>query len=608
MKDFTSRSDHADCCLHQLFERQTTKSPHARAILYGDRSLTFEKLNSRANELAHHLQRSGVGPETLIGLFVETSPKAVVAILAILKAGGAYVPLDTSNPAARLKQIIDESELRLILTDSTLEQMLPSDTATICLDRLWPGLAAESSENPHSSVTPSNAAYVMYTSGSSGKPKGVIRIHRGLINRFPWSNFLPDEVCSLNFSLSVGFSFHRLFLPLVTGIPLVLLPDHVVKNPNACVAALEGARVTNAAFVPSALDQIVSLGPAISSRLSCLRTVTVGGSRLSQDLITSFKDLLPKARLFNQYGSTETGPIAFGELADSADPKSMLALEVIPNTRIHILDDNQSRVSVGETGELYVGGPQIARGYLLQPSLTKERFTELLGSRVYRTGDLVRCLANGRIEIVGRVDTQVKIRGFRVETGEVETVLRAHHGVREVAVTTEEAKGEKKLVAYLVMKAGNRLSVAEIRDHALAYLPGHMVPAIFYLTESLPYTMSGKLDKTALPRLECTRPDLSSPYRAPRNQTESMIIDLWADLLNVRQIGILDRFLELGGDSLIAMQVILQIRDRLGVDLPPELLFDANISEVCEWLSANTPQDRDELQVDGNSAEPSPTR
>jgi amino acid adenylation domain-containing protein len=591
MTGIDPRTRHGDHCVHEEFEDQAERTPEAVALLYRDQQLKYGELNSRANQLGHHLQNLGVGPEVLVGLCLPRSMEAVVGILGILKAGGAYVPLDPYHPQQQLNGIVEDSHLSLVLTDTTLRDMVPN-TTHVYINTIFSQSSDQCSNNVRSGVRPDNVVYVAYTSGSTGKPKGVVRIHRGLLNDLAWADFQKDDVCCLNLSLSVGFSVHRLFLPLISGVPLVIVSDDIAKDAVALVAAIERARITNIAFATSSLRQILNIGLDLSNCLSTLRTVTVGGTAVPWELIERFKAAVPDARVFNQYASTETGPAAIGEIIGRPLSNAVVSVRPIGGTKIHILDGNVVPVPDGIAGELYVEAANLARGYLYRPGLTADRFlpspfATTDGQRLYRTGDRGRYLPDGSIEISGRIDNQVKIRGFRVELEGVEAVLSRHAKVEETIVTVQEIGEDKRLVAYILARVPVLPTAAELRQYALERLPNFMVPSIFVVLKHFPLTSTGKVDRNALPEPYSIRAEFGVPYEPPRTLIEAALAWIWADVLALERIGIHDRFLELGGDSLMATRVLVRIRDRLGLEVPLQAILEGTIAQLCEDLPSD---------------------
>ena len=460
-------------CLHQLFEAQVELSPDSVAAIYEEQSLTYHELNVRANQLAHYLQRLGVGPEVMVALCLERSLEMIVAQLAVLKAGGAYVPIDPAYPTARLAWMCEDTNATILLTQESVLTTVPAIcTRVIRLDSEWAAIAAESELNPVSIVVAANAAYVIYTSGSTGKSKGVIVTHANVLRLFAatrsWTNFDEHDVWTLFHSYAFDFSVWELWGALLHGGRLVVVSYWVSRSPEAFHRLLADAQVTILNQTPSAFRQLMlveetfSLGEELN-----LRLIIFGGEALEPQSLEPWfaRHARQPVQLVNMYGITETTvhvthhTVTEHELA--ARRGSVIGVP-ISDLQVYLLDRHLFPVPVGVVGEIYVGGPGVARGYLRQPALTAERFiphpfSQKTGERLYRSGDLGRYLANGEIEYVGRLDDQVKIRGFRVELAEIELVLSAHPAVREcVVIARQDFSEHKRLVSYVVAHDGRR--------------------------------------------------------------------------------------------------------------------------------------------------------
>ena len=429
-----------DACLPELFARQVQHTPNAVALIQGDQKLTYSQLDEKANRLANYLRKRGVCPEVLVGFCMEQSLSAVVALLGILKAGGAYVPLDPSFPDPRLEEIASDAKLAIAVTSARFRDRVPARIETVCMDRDSIQIAAESSGLPLANIKPESAAYVLYTSASTGKPKGVVGIHRSITNGLKSVNYAPGEVCCLNTFLSYAFSIANLFLPLMSGVPVVILSDEQIRDGNQMMTVLEKEGVTRLVLIPAVLQQILDPDFGASSRLRKITTIGVAGSRLTPSHFQRLSQAMPQANLQNRYASTEIGTVAAAwdvtreALANGGE---LPIGRPVANTRIYILDRHMNPVPVGVVGEICVSAAHLARGYLNRPDLTKERFLpdpfEPVGTelrrRLYRTGDLGRFRSNGDIEFVGRTDHQVKINGFRIDLPEVERILACPPGL-----------------------------------------------------------------------------------------------------------------------------------------------------------------------------------
>ncbi len=573
-----------DKCIHQLFEKQVEKTPEAVAVIFEDQKLTYRELNHRGNQLAHHLQTLGVGPEVLVGICMERSLEMVVGLLGILKAGGAYVPLDPNYPKERMGFMLNDSQTPLLLTQRHLLQGLPAHRAQVlCLDTAWDQITQQCDRNPFPQTRAGNAAYMIYTSGSTGTPKGVVNVHGGLLNRLQWMQekycLTPADRVLQKTLFTFDVSVWEFFWPLISGACLVMARPEGHRDSAYLVHLIKSQQITTLHFVPSLL-QVFLQAPGIEECIS-LKHVFCSGEALSHDLEQRFFER-STAALHNLYGPTEASiDVTAWECRKYSNSTTVPIGKPIANTEIYILDSHLNPVPIGVAGELHVGGAGLARGYLNRPELTAEKFIpNPFGaepqSRLYKTGDLGRYLPDGNIEFLGRIDNQVKIRGYRIELGEIETVLGQHPIVREaVVLAREDSPGDKRLVAYLVGASGSIPSVSELRGFLQQKLPEYMVPSAFLFLDSLPLTPNGKVDRKALPAPDQSRPELEHSYTAPRTPVEELLANIWAEVLKLDKIGIHDNFFQLGGHSLIATQVVSRIRTRLSCDLPLRALFES---------------------------------
>jgi len=513
-----------------------------------------------------------------------------VAVLGILKAGGAYVPLDPGYPENRLQEIASDARLAIAVTSARFRHRVPAGIETVCTDRDCALIAAESSAAPVADITPDSAAYVLYTSASTGKPKGVVGIHRSITNGLKSVNYAPGEVCCLNTFLSYGFSIANLFLPLMSGVPVVVLSDEQIRDANQMMTVLEKEGVTRLVLVPAVLQQILDPDFGAASRLRKITTVGVAGSRLTPSHFQRLSQAMPQAKLQNRYASTEIGTVA--AVWDVTDEALAGGAEIpigrpVANTRIYILDQHMNPVPVGVVGEICVGAAHLARGYLNRPDLTRERFLPdpfraESGARLYRTGDLGRFRSSGEIEFVGRTDHQVKINGFRIDLPEVERVLASHAGVSEAVTAVREIGNSQRLVAYVVAKPIGTPSAGQLRKYLEDRLPQYMIPSRFVF---LPAGLN-EIDRSALPVPEPVRPNLETSYQLPDSPMQAAIAQIWSELLGLEPIGIHDHFRDLGGDSIMAAHVALRLGERLGVDITPEALLERpTIAELAVYLS-----------------------
>ncbi|BGE86247.1 hypothetical protein Ms3S1_26830 [Methylosinus sp. 3S-1] len=563
-----------DRCIHQLFEAQASETPDAVAVAFEEQSLTYAQLNARANRLAHHLRRLGVGPETLVGLCVERSLEMIVGLLGIMKAGGAYLPLDPDYPADRLAFMLADARPLLILTQERLRQRLPKDAATLSLDveADWPSIAESREDNPENLAHPQNLAYVIYTSGSTGKPKGVGVAHDGLVNRIDWMQkhyrLTDDDVVLQKTPFSFDVSVWEFFWPLLTGARLVLAAPGDHREPGRLAKLIESRAVTTLHFVPTMLTAF--LNAVEGKRMRSLRRVICSGEELSDSAVSKFHEMayrenMASCELHNLYGPTEASidVTAYCCVDDGGIDRVPIG-RPIANTKIYLLDKALQPVPIGVSGELYIGGVGLARGYLNRPDLTAERFVPspfgAPGERLYRTGDLARYRRDGNIQYLGRADHQVKIRGFRIELGEIEAALGRLETVREAAaLAREDESGDKRIVAYVVCEDGAEANVAQLRASLAKDLPDYMIPSAFVFLDSLPLTQNGKIDRKALPAPDAAA-SAARAYVAPRTPVEETLCLIWTEALGVERVGVDDNFFELGGHSLLAMTLIETMR------------------------------------------------
>ncbi len=579
-----------DRCVHQLFEAQVQRTPGALAVIAGEYSLTYDELNCRANQLAAYLQKRGVGPEVLVGLYLERLLEMVVGILAILKAGGAYVALDPAYPRERLDFLLADARLSLLLTRQSPGAELAASGATLVyLDTDAAQIAGESVANLPCRVDPANACYMIYTSGSTGRPKGTLNTHLGTVNRMLWSYFrypLTSVDCLL---LEASFQFDasvwELFWPLISGARIALVPPGDEKDSTALVAQIVAQQVTIAHFVPSVLRLLLD-DPAVQA-CTTLRHIFCGGEVLSVELQMRCFASLPAVDLHNQYGPTEAAMnTTYWDCLREGEQQAVPIGRPLANVHLYLLDAALNPVPQGIPGELYIGGLGLARGYFNRPELTAERFiphpfSKQGGERLYRTGDRVRYGAGGVVEFLGRVDHQVKIRGIRVEPGEIETALRTSALVQEAAVVArEDIPGTLRLVAYVVPGQGQLVTADALRAFLQTCLPEYMLPEVFLLLDTLPLSPNGKLDRLALPAPDGSRPALRATYVAPRDVLELQLVQIWEELLQVHPVGVTDDFFDLGGHSLLAVRQKLRVQQQLGRELPLAALFQGPSATV----------------------------
>lgn len=573
----------------ELFTKQVQRRPDAAAVVYEDQELTYGELNSKANQLARHLQQLGVGPGVAVGQCMERSLEMVVGLLGILKAGGVYVPLDPSYPRERLKFMLADAGIALLLTQhSLLEQLPETDGRIICLDRDWQAVQAHTADCIDNAAAPEDTAYMIYTSGSTGKPKGVMIPHSAISNycqgvTVAWSFTSADRYLQSARS-SFDVSLAQTLLPLTCGATIVLSPENVLE-PVRLSNILRHYKITTSGVTPAHwqqwLDTMVLDGN--EAELPDLRLIIVGGDVMPLSGVRKWNRLnISRAvKLLNAYGPTETTITTTS--FHVPNPHDLVVVPIgrpLPGRSLYILDAQGAPVPVGVVGELHIGGDCLAQGYLNRPELTAEKFVRNPfsgdpGARLYRTGDLARYLPDGNIDFLGRIDFQVKIRGFRIELGEIEAGLSQHPGVKEtVVVAVEHEPGEKRLVAYIVPNQHQPPSTSELHQFLKAMLPEYMVPSAFVTLDTLPLSPNGKVDRRALPLPDHTRPELSNAFVAPRTPVEETLASIWQEVLGLDQIGVNDNFFELGGHSLTATQVVSRVCDAFQIELPLRRVFD----------------------------------
>ena len=599
-----------DQCIHNVFETQVARTPDAIAVVCGDESLTYCELNRSANQVAHYLRALGGGPEVVVGLCIERSLAMVKGLLGILKAGAGYLPLDPTYPSERLAFMLEDAQPSVVLTQEHLAAGLPSNGAQIvCLDVHWPTIAQYSDHNPVSGATADTVAYLLYTSGSTGQPKAVLGVHRATLNALAWMwqayPFASHEVCCQKTSMSFGDSMQELWGPLLQGIPIVLIPDVVMKELPRFVQTLAIHHVSRLILVPSLLRALLDTYSDLQDQLPRLKLWFAGGEALPSDLVQRFRECMPHSRLINLYGASEASDDTTW-YDTSLAPAGLAPVPIglpIANTQLYVLDPHLQPVPIGIPGELYVGGAGLTRGYLHHPELTAERFiphpfSQEAGARLYKSGDVVRSRSDGNIEYFGRLDHQVKLRGIRIELAEIEASLTQHPSVQEVVVVArEDVPGEPRLVAYVVPAQEPQPTVRELRRLLEKKLPAAMVPAIFVMLETLPLTPSGKVNRQALPAPGPLRPALEDLYVAPRTPIEEKVAALWCHLLGLEQVGVHDNFFELGGHSLLAMQLLSRVHDTTQVEVSLLSLFEAPTVAAMAAIIARADGTERELRV-----------
>ena len=578
-------------CLHRLFEAQARRTPEATAVAFESERLTYAELDERADLLARHLRRLGVGPDILVGVLTERSLEMVVSIIAVLKAGGAYVPFDPAYPQERLRYMLEDSGVSVLLTRGRAAESIDAGAAHVVrVDAQWDEIAREGADafDAQGEVTPANVAYVIYTSGSTGKPKGVAVEHRQVSRLFAATeaqfSFSPSDVWTLFHSYAFDFSVWELWGALLYGGRVVVVPYLVSRSPEAFLRLLRDEGVTVLSQTPSAFRQLCWAeereGGVDESGLN-LRAVIFGGEALDAGALAGWvaRHGDERPRLINMYGITETTvhvtyhEVSAEEVREAAGGCGGSRVgEPIADLRVYVLDRNREPVPEGVAGELYVAGAGLARGYLLRAALTAERFVpdsfSGSGQRMYRTGDLGRWVG-GVLEYIGRADHQVKLRGHRIELGEIEAALLSHTGVREAVVLAGESGArEKRLVAYVAPREGvgegAGVSARELRERLSKSLPDYMMPSAYVVLDALPLTEQGKVDRRALAALDEGEESGAAreTYVAPTTATEEMLAAVWAEVLRVERVSVEENFFALGGDSMRILQVLSRAQER----------------------------------------------
>ncbi|HET6344664.1 MAG TPA: non-ribosomal peptide synthetase, partial [Myxococcota bacterium] len=544
------------------FEEMARRYVDRTAVVYEQQRLTYGVLDARANQLAHRLRRLGVTSDMPVGVCVDRSIDMVVALVGILKAGGGYLPMDANYPQERMRYMLRDAGVRIMVT---LRQHRPRfDGLVDAIHCMEDTVSDESTAPPELNTSLQSLAYVLYTSGSTGTPKGVAITHGNVTRTVCDTEYLPlgpEHVLLQCATLMFDASTFELWGALLNGGCLALYPERV-PSARGLQRVIREHGVTTMILTTALFNTIVDEDAAA---LRGLTHLLLGGEAASADHVRRAQRALPGTTLFNAYGPTECSVFATAFVMSSAVPAEWKTIPIgrpIRNTRVYVLDEKRQPLPAGEVGELYIGGEGVARGYVGQPELTAQRFLDdpfVAGARVYKTGDHVRFLPDGNIDFVSRIDAQVKIRGFRIEMGEIEAALRRNPAVRQAAVMVrEDVPGEKRLVAYLVPSGGARPAVPELRKGMLEVLPEYMLPAACVWMDALPLTANGKLDAKALPAPQMQTAAASAP---PQSDTEVWLAGLWAKVLGCGAVGVTDNFFALGGNSLLALKVLARMRE-----------------------------------------------
>jgi amino acid adenylation domain-containing protein/non-ribosomal peptide synthase protein (TIGR01720 family) len=570
--------------VHELFEEQAQDRPNESAVVFKAERLTYRDLNSRANQLAHHLIKLGVGPDVTVGLCLERSTDLIVALLGIMKAGGAYVPLDPGLLKSRLKMILEEAGVRVLVTRSTLAKLLGEYVeSVVSLDEEAQVLAEENSSNPPRRALEENLAYVIFTSGSTGRPKGVAVEHRQLANyvNAVWEKLELPEGGSFAMvsTISADLGNTALFPALCKKGTLHLIAEERSTNAEALADYFSSNQIDCLKIVPTHLSALLAAGNAAA--ILPRRRLILGGDASSWSLVERIHSLSKDCEILNHYGPTET---TVGALTHKIQSEHLQWLsDTVPlgrplgNVQTYILDEELRPVPIGAPGEVHIGGAGLARGYINRPDATAEKFIpnpfSASGGRLYKTGDRARYLGDGQIEFLGRNDNQVKVHGYRIELGEIEIALRGHEDVTDsIVIAREDIRGLRQLVAYLVPREGKKLTSGELRAFLNEKLPEYMVPTSFVFLERIPLTLNGKVDRNALPAPDHLQGDGDRVFTAPRTDVEKTLVEIWSNVLGLERVGVHDNFFDLGGDSILSIQIVARA-SQAGLRLMPRQLF-----------------------------------
>jgi amino acid adenylation domain-containing protein len=587
-----------DASLAVLFEEQVASTPDAIAIAFEGEQLTYRELNALANQLAHYLKRLGVGPDVLVGICLDRSLDLLISLLGITKAGGAYVPLDSKYPSERLAFMIQDTAAPVVISTSNFRQKLfPNYSGQlVCLDQEREQLSKEGVENPPSVAKAEDLAYVIYTSGSTGQPKGACIPQRAVVRLVKNTNYLrfsSEDVFLLFAPVSFDASTLEIWGPLLNGAKLVIFPADFVSL-EQLGKTLQHEKVTTLWLTAGLFHQMVE---DHSESLKGVRKLLAGGDVLSVPHVLKALRELPNTELINGYGPTEntTFTCCYSVPRDWPGDRPVPIGKPISNSKIYILDKYRQPLPVGVPGELFIGGDGLAREYLNARELSTEKFIPNTFSpeaspTLYRTGDLVRWLADGNIEFLGRLDNQVKIRGFRVELSEIENTIGQYPAVAEnVVVAHADSSTAKQLIAYVTVRQGNTLQIAELKKFLEDKLPAYMLPSRFVLVETIPLTANGKIDRQRLPSPE-TAADCHTTHVAPRNADEEKLLAIWAEVLKQTQISVHDNFFQLGGHSLLAVRVVSRVNKTFGIEIALREVFEhPTIATLAEVVGKSQP-------------------
>ncbi|WP_420643179.1 amino acid adenylation domain-containing protein [Candidatus Leptofilum sp.] len=610
----TAQDFGSELTITELFERQAAKTPTATALICQNETMRYADLNQQANQLAHYLRQSGVGQGSFVAICTERSFQMMVGLLGILKAGGAYVALDPDYPMARLQDILSDTQPKLLIVQESVDRFTNFAGKKVCLDRDWATIDQQLATNPTSTTTPNDLINLVYTSSTTGKPKGARIPMSAVLNRLLWMwdeyPFVVGDTAVLQKSYALVAATWELFGGLLKGIPTLILQPEAVRDADLLWQQLTRHKVSHLLSSPALIENVLQAAAREESRWDSLRFATTSAEPISPAMVRRWQETFPGVPLLNLYGSTECSSNATQYDAATL-PETAVRVPIgqpLPNIQVYVLDQNHQPVPIGAVGELCIAGACLADGYLNLPELSAEKFVQLsitdnrLPNTVYRTGDLARWRSDGQLELVGRRDYQVKIRGFRVELNDIEAVLMQQGDVKKCAVALADADSDhKRLVAYVVPKTDG-VQLNDLRDFLRQRLPGYMVPSDFFLLDAMPLGPTGKINRKALPKPEELQTGLMDTAVLPTTPLQITLANIWQPLLGREQIGIHANFFDVGGHSLLATQVVSRIRDQLNVELSQRRFFEiptiAELAIEIEQMQAETAASHDDEMAD----------
>lgn len=580
--------------IQQLFEEQVRKTPNSTAIVFKDKTLSYKELNKKANILAHRLRNKGITKDTIVGILLKRSIDVIVAMLGVLKSGGAYLPLDPSYPDERINLILEDSQCRVLLTQSQIATKIKTEKVLVLQDVCdETEICGDTCENINDINTSNDLAYVIYTSGSTGKPKGVMIEHRS-VNNFAKGiarkiDFSPGKTVMALTTISFDIFVLETILPLISGVKVVLVDEAQQKNPELLINAILKYNIDMLQITPSRLKLLINYKNDLSY-LKNLKEIMVGGEEFPKSILEILKKSTD-AKIYNLYGPTET--TVWSTIQDLTYKNKIDIGKPIDNTQIYIVDENINIQPIGVEGELCISGDGLARGYLNSPDLTQEKFIPnpfVKGGRLYKTGDLAKWLPDGNIKYIGRIDFQVKVNGFRIELEEIQTLLQEHESVRETVVTSgQNMNGETYISTYIVLTNKNddfQLIVPKLREYLKSKLPDYMIPSFFIQLETVPLTPNGKVDRKNLPE-PVKFHDLNKDILLDcENATERRIAVIWMDILKIQQIGVNENYFEVGGNSLNFFVMTKRLSEEFDIDVKDVKIFELQtIKKIAEYIN-----------------------